>query len=312
MDDAVLHTDSQPKSAYWQQVDGRSAELRWFGDEGVLPNDLIAGKTILDWECGNCAYSAALIRHGAAEVVAIDTWFHESWIPSEDRAHIPVLGTKIDIANYVARGHEFKQFDLVFCNTVTEHIQDLPSAFDNIFKILKPGGYFFTNHGNYYDPVGHHDHGFLFYRNGGVEYLGPKCWEITEKCEASATFRKNMRANQPWLLDEDFENRLTPDNCGSCSLYKRSQPWAHLIYQSEFRDVFRNPGFTTGRSGSSLNKFTSFQVRQLLIESGFDVVKEHRSMVNNEPPPELLAEPFNFSAIELKTAAHRYLARKPG
>lgn len=299
------------KSDYKLEIDGKFDELKWFHNEGALPRDLVVGKSILDWECGNCTYAAALMRYGAGEIVAIDTYFHDSWIPEESLAEAPVYGRKMDVRTFSQQSERLEKFDLVFSNTVTEHIQDLPSAFDDIYKLLKPGGYFFTNHGNYYDPVGSHDHGFMFYKDGGVRFLGPKCWESSDKCATSTEFREKLRKNYAWIVEEDFNDRLTPENCSDCPFFKRAQPWAHLLYQSEFRTLFRKPGFTTGRLESSLNKMTSFQVRQLLIEAGFRVVKEHRSLLDNDPPPELLVEPFNFSAIELRTGAHRFLARKP-
>ena len=71
------------------------------------------------------------------------------------------------------------------------------------------------------------------------------------------------------------------------------------------------PLFATGREGSSLNKVTAFQLRQFLQEAGLDVVMEHREILSNDPPPELLMAPLWFTEIELKTSLHRYLARKP-
>jgi SAM-dependent methyltransferase len=297
--------------SYRARVDSRELELGWFEDEGSLPSELYLGKTVLDWECGDCAYSAALLNHGASDVVSIDSKYDKRRIPNEVWATGLVKLTKLDIQSFVNDRQNFGKFDLIFCNTVTEHVQDLPMSFSALYNCLKSGGYLFTNHGNYYDPVGSHDHGFMFYQNGGVEFLGPRCWESAEKCNASEAFRAGIARKVKWTMSDDFDAHLTPDNCNACPYFKRSQPWAHLLYQSEFRSLYDRPEFTTGRKRSSLNKVTAFQVRQLLIEAGFDITKENRSMVTNDPPQVLLCEPFNFSTTELKTGTHRYLARKP-
>jgi hypothetical protein len=120
-----------------------------------------------------------------------------------------------------------------------------------------------------------------------------------------------LKERFPYTIPGAFNVMLTPEDCSNCIYHKRAQPWAHLIYQSDFRTIFGTASITTGRAGSSLNKVTAFQMRQTLIEAGFNLVKEYRSMVSNEPPAVLLEEPFNFNAIELKTAAHRILAQKP-
>lgn len=290
-------------------VESYRAHLSWFAAEGVLPDSLVAGKRVLDWECGSGAFSVAMLQQGAAEAVAIDSRYNHQWTPADVRE--TVEPTRQDIRDLALDPSKQAQFDLVFSNTVTEHILDLPGALSAAFLLLKPGGHFFTNHGNYYNPTGHHDHGFLNYANGGVEFMGPRCWESDEKCDASAEFRGAVAVNYPWTMPPNFNSYLAPGDCKNCIYFKRAQPWAHLLHHEEFRTVFGNPQFTTGRAHSSLNKMTSFQVRQMLVEAGFDLVKHHRDMVCNEPPAELLVEPYNFNAIELRTGAHRFLSQKP-
>lgn len=42
-------------------------------------------------------------------------------------------------------------------------------------------------------------------------------------------------------------------------------------------------------------------LRQFLIEAGFKIELFHRNRVENEPPTELLEEPYYFSKMDLQT-----------
>jgi len=177
------------------------------------------------------------------------------------------------------------------------------------YRLLKEGGYLFINHDNYYQPTGAHDHGFLFYgENNMIVRQGPACWQMPEKCQASADHRRWIAEHLPWTWRNT--EKLTPENCTLCPYYKRSQPWAHLIYQNEFVSLFDNVSFTTGYPNSSLNKVTPFQLRQFVLEAGFVIEKEVRNRVSNLPPDFLLCPPYNFSLQDLTTSTMTLLARK--
>jgi 2-polyprenyl-6-hydroxyphenyl methylase/3-demethylubiquinone-9 3-methyltransferase len=276
----------------------------------VTPAD-IAGKRILDWECGSGVYSLLFVEHGAARCDAIDSWL---WTEAcqQSMGHLPQIQfAKVSLEEFAADPSRAGAFDFVFANTVTEHMLNLPRQLPLVGRLLRTGGLFVTNHDNYYQPVGSHDHGFLFYGRGAfIEPKGPRCWEAPDKCAASKDHRATIMKDLWWTWDESMEKKLTPADCTKCPYYKRSQPWAHLLHQAEFRDVYPQPCFTTGYVKSSLNKITPFQLKQFVIEAGFDITAWIANRLTNEPPETLLKPPFGFSREDLQTATITVVARK--
>ncbi len=267
----------------------------------------VTGKRVLDWECGGGTWSALFVEMGAAEVVGVDSWLDTRQVERR-LGKVPRLRFERRSLQEHAR-RRGRPFDLVFANTVTEHLADLPALLATCRELLAPGGLLFLNHDNYYQPVGSHDHGFLYYGKDGIEFQGPRCWEETGKCRVSADFRREVARRRPWTWDERTERQLSPEDCTQCPYYRRARPWAHLLYQAEFRRVFPQPCFTTGYSKSSLNKITPFMLRQFLIEAGFDLELWAPFVVPNEPPAELLAPPYSFSVEDLTTSTIAIRAR---
>jgi hypothetical protein len=246
---------------------------------------------------------------GAQHVVGIDTWLHTDY-SSRILSRLP--GTsfrKLSIKEF--RSVADREFDFVFANTVTEHLIDLPQQLIACADLIKAGGLLFVNHDNYYQPVGSHDHGFLFYGpNNKIVSLGPECWSDRRKCQVSEDFRHSIAQRFPWTWDEQTESLLDPSACDECPYYKRSRPWAHLIFHDDFRRIFPQVSFTTGYGKSSLNKITTFQLRQYITEAGFDIECWVPSMVANSPPGFLTRPPYNFSPNELKTCTVIAVCRK--
>ncbi len=294
-----------------RRIEGCQAALREFIGGGVLQPRLFADKVVLDWECGDGAFAAAFGLAGARRIIGSDRWL--------DIGHLPeALRTAPQYRFRRAELVEFEQeiigaVDLVFANTVTEHLPDLPRDFSAVHRVLKPGGYLMLNHDNYYQPVGSHDHGFLYYDGkGGIAQQGPDCWNLPEKCAASDAHRNDVASRLPWTWDARNEAGKDPLNCEACHYYKRSQPWAHLIWQGEFDRLYPQDSFSTGRPASSLNKVTIFQLRQFLIEAGFEIEREHRASVTNQPPDALLQGRTAFTPPDLQTNMYRVLARRKG
>lgn len=298
----VLASFSQ---AYAGRVRSRMAEIYRFQNSGLLTPDMYIGKDVLDWEAGDSAFSIAFLLLGAANVLAIDSWTTPP----------PALGIEgfsflqSPLADWAAlESRSFSHFDLVFSNTVTEHIGNLPTTFDAIRGLLKSDGFYFNNHDNYYSPCGSHDHGFWFYGQAGrVDFQGVACWDAEEKCAFSEEHRARLTKQWPWTWSERNDNALRPDDCKQCRYYKRSKPWAHLHAVSEFSDVFNDPSFTMQRAKSGINKLTPFQLLQLLAEARLEVIKIVRTYASNEPD-ETLYE-FGFSRLDLTTTNVRTLCR---
>ena len=290
-------------------VEDKIATLRYHESCGCLSPDMYVGKRILDWEAGLGGFSAAFYCLGAREIVAIDSWVAPDVIAPEIRACDAITFEQTSIGDFLARNPSLTPFDLVFSNTVTEHITDLPTSFDAIRRLLSEGGFYLNVHDNYYSPCGSHDHGFWFYGDQNrVVFQGVDCWNHANKCEASAEHRARLLTNMPWTWNERLDARRDPPACVTCPYFKRSQPWGHLASVNSFPYDFDDGSFFTLRPGSSLNKFTTFQIRQMLSEAGFKVERFHRNRANNPVPTDLLDS--GFSALELTTTTSVWLSSK--
>ncbi len=290
----------------------RRALETWIAD-GTLSRDRIEGRRVLDWECGLGAFSACFLELGAREVVGIDSWLdvdlsekYLSGLPNAVFRRLPIEACADDEdPSSTGRG-----FDLVFANTVSEHLAELPARLRDCRRVLLPDGELFLNHDNYFQPVGSHDHGFLFYDESAVVFQGVDCWARPEKCAASEAFLADMQARIPWSWDAVLDGMKDPESCEECPYFRRAQPWAHLIYHEDFRRLYPHIAFSTGYEGSTLNKMTTFQLRQSLIECGFDVELWQPDVLHNRPPQLLLDPPFNFNELELRTSTVAVRCRK--
>lgn len=284
---------------------------RW-REQGVWRDEFVRGKTVLDWECGYGVFAAIFLELGAQHVIGIDSWLDTAY-RDQVLAQLPrTTFQRLPIKRFQA---EHKQpFDFIFANTVTEHLPDLPQQIVTCWEMLTADGIFFNNHDNYYQPVGSHDHGFLFYgENNQIVFQGPACWSDPHKCEVSVEFRHSISDRFPWTWNEQTEALLNPDDCQTCPYYRRAKPWAHLIYQQDFRRIFPQVCFTTGYAGhkqSSLNKVSPFQLRQFLIEAGFRIESWTPNMVANQPPPFLTQPPYSFHSDDLRTCTITAVCRK--
>lgn len=291
-------------------VEAKIATLKYHEAVGCLSPKMYIGKRVLDWEAGLGGFAAAFFCLGASEVVAIDSWVTKSAISPEILSCDAIEFHQVSIGSFVENRKELgSRFDLVFSNTVTEHISDLPSSFDAIQQILSADGVYMNVHDNYYSPCGSHDHGFWFYGDAGqVVFQGVDCWNRPERCDASAEHRVKLLSAMPWTWNERLEARRDPTACVTCPYFKRGQPWGHLKSVDDFPYDFEDKSFFTLREGSSLNKFTTFQVRQFLVEAGFRVDKFHRNRAMNAVPDDLLE--CGFSALELTTTTSVWICSK--
>lgn len=291
-------------------VEGKIATLRYHESCGCLWPELYVGKTVLDWEAGMGGFSGAFYCLGARDIVAIDSWVAPEVIAPELRACSAIRFQQIPIIEFAqARGADEQPFDLVFSNTVTEHITDLPGSFDMIRRLMTDSGAYLNVHDNYYSPCGSHDHGFWFYGDAGrITFQGVDCWARAEKCDASAEHRERLLKQMPWTWNDRLEARRDPPACTTCPYFRRSQPWGHLASVDTFVHDFEDRSFFTLRGGSSLNKFTTFQLRQFLNEASLKVIRFHRNRATNAVPVDLLES--GFSPLELTTTTSVWLCAK--
>jgi SAM-dependent methyltransferase len=106
------------------------------------------GARIIEACCGDGMVGYALTQYGHhVELVDLEDW------RDVRAAEIPFSIKNIDVETPSER----KDFDLVFSYNSFEHIQDPKIAFENLLKVVKPGGYLYLSFGPLYaSPWGVH------------------------------------------------------------------------------------------------------------------------------------------------------------
>lgn len=121
----------------------------------------VSGKNVLDLGCGSGIYAQVLLALGASSVTCIDA----------SEAMIEIVKNKLG-ASVTAYAQNLvlglpkevsSQYDLVICPLMIHYLDDLHPLFNDVHRVLKPGGQFvFSTHhpfadfecstsGNYYD-----------------------------------------------------------------------------------------------------------------------------------------------------------------
>jgi SAM-dependent methyltransferase len=119
----------------------------------------LAGQKVLDMGCGPGFYTRALRRAGA-EVIPLDNSQQELEL-NGDPPEGAVLGDAMDLPL------ENSSLDGVFTSNMLEHVPRPLSVFDEIERVLVPGGWAYVSWTNWYSPWGGHD-------ISPYHYLGPE------------------------------------------------------------------------------------------------------------------------------------------
>ena len=267
---------------------------------GMLPN--LTGLNVWDIGCGWGDFTSAFIAEGANHVIATDIALDYKHIPESLFQHQRASfreGDTEKLCPLVFDGQFGSVPNILFMHLMTEHVDDLKSFIKAIRSNISADCILLIRHDNYYQPVGHHDHSFLFLDpvTYTVQPQTISCWTKPERCAAYILNRKNL-PNWQWSVDSE---ETVGHDCDQCNYKLRSQPWAHLLYQNEFNKIWPEPFFK-----NSLNKITIFQIRQFLMEAGFGISNEQRSWISNEIPADLIC---NFSKHDLQTFAYTLFAK---
>ena len=99
------------------------------------------------------------------QAFGIDNFYYDS-VKSTSRHEIirDLTKTKVtfDVGDITTRtGYEEDSLALVYSLSVIEHIADLPAAFDEMFRILRPGGVMFHRYDPFFHIGGAHSHASL-------------------------------------------------------------------------------------------------------------------------------------------------------
>ena len=113
----------------------------------MLEGSDIRGCSVLDIGCGLGAIDILLVNtHGAASVIGVDLE-PELVARGTERVAAAGLGPRIDL-RVVTEGplpFESATFDVVFTKDSLVHIPDKPTVFAEVWRVLKPGGWFIAS-----------------------------------------------------------------------------------------------------------------------------------------------------------------------
>ncbi|MCA1040436.1 methyltransferase domain-containing protein [Bacillus infantis] len=115
----------------------RKADPTWI--ETVGKEIDLRGKRVLDIGCGGGIYSRALADMGAAYVTGLD--FSRELLAAADRASEGYPQIEFVHGNAYETGREEEAYDLVLERAVIHHLDQLPAAFAECFRVLRPGGF---------------------------------------------------------------------------------------------------------------------------------------------------------------------------
>lgn len=124
----------------------------------------VAGRRVLDLGSGPGWYSQALRGEGA-DVIPVD-------LGRDDVAQARDNGLPALAADAMRLPFPDAAFDGVFCSNMLEHVPSTTAIFDEIERVLRPGGWAWVSWTNWYSPWGGHD-------ITPLHYLGPRLGERT-------------------------------------------------------------------------------------------------------------------------------------
>jgi phosphoethanolamine N-methyltransferase len=113
----------------------------------IIGSHVLAGKSVLDIGCGAGGIDIALVRdHGAGHVCGIDV---EDPVLTHARALVDRSGLadRIGLVKVAPGPLPFPPgtFDVVFSKDSIVHIPDKHALMDEVFRVLKPGGWFLAS-----------------------------------------------------------------------------------------------------------------------------------------------------------------------
>lgn len=268
------------------QVSGEANyEAECFVIRDFVQNELMSdprGRFVWDLGCGAGAFAFAMRKLGARRVLGSDLA-----IPQGTNDEHPVRFVSGGVGDAELALGSLKDVDTVFMHLMSEHVMDFPTLMMDLHDRLNAGAEILIHHDNYFSPTGSHDHGLVALNpaSWAACQQGPSCWETAEKCKASETRRALLREHWPGLWTAQSESTADPTDCTRCNYFRRSQPWAHVIYGDSLPQTFPESFFRT-----SLNRLTPSQVIWDALDAGFTMTKQKRTWLNNVPSDALSLE----------------------
>jgi len=150
-----LANDGKKSYAEWQFEKGEDTIACYKGR--FFPEDMFAGKAVLDMGCGAAGKSLYYASLGAARVVGVD-------IVERYEREATELAKKLGysrVFNFVCASADRlpfpdNSFDTVIMNDFMEHVSDPEAALCEALRLIKDDGRIFINFPPYYHPTGAH------------------------------------------------------------------------------------------------------------------------------------------------------------
>ena len=162
--EAPAETEARRSDAYfaWQVEENKDWLARMGRDFDVR------GKRVLDLGCGHGALSVLMAELGASEVVGIDLEANTINYANRNVAtRYPALARSVRFETINIAELE-GQYDLVVSKDTFEHVADLQTALDHVYRLLAPGGMLASGFSPlYFSPFGDHGRFHL----GGIPWL---------------------------------------------------------------------------------------------------------------------------------------------
>lgn len=157
---AVVHpfnlaADQKMTYAEWQYSKGADTIACYKGH--FFPEDMFAGKTVLDMGCGAAGKSLYYVSLGAKKVVGCDIVEHYER-EATDFAERLGFSSRFSFVCASADALPFpdKSFDTIIMNDFMEHVSDPVGALREARRLVKEDGRVFINFPPYYHPTGAH------------------------------------------------------------------------------------------------------------------------------------------------------------
>lgn len=150
-----LQNDKKLTYAQWQYEKGRDTIALFL--EKYTPEEMFAGKRVLDMGCGAAGKSLYYASLGAAFVTGVDIVAHYEQ-EANDLARSLGLADKFRFVCASASGLPFADgtFDVIIMNDFVEHVSDPEGALREAMRLLAAGGRIYINFPPYFHPYGAH------------------------------------------------------------------------------------------------------------------------------------------------------------
>ena len=150
-----MQNNGEMTYAQWQYEKGADTIACYKGC--YTPEEMFAGKDVLDMGCGAAGKSLYYVSLGAAMVTGVEIVAHYQQ-EAEDFARR--LGYEDKFRFVCASAFELpfpdESFDTIIMNDFVEHVSEPERAIVEAIRLLKPGGRIYMNFPPYYHPTGAH------------------------------------------------------------------------------------------------------------------------------------------------------------